>query len=181
MAFLGRPNLSFGTPHRSSPTSPGSVPTKIEVPFFVETLERCFIRGCDDSVNAPVFEIVASIWSTDRSEPAGTSPIGRDRELFKWYWTGIDSIYKRISGQQILDAVATNRPHVFGIYLNNERAQSESSLNEDWGPFPPPGKSPLVQTQDELFLRVQLSSLFSAWSVIQTVDSNIVNGQFFGP
>lgn len=181
MAFLGRPRLTFASPQRSAPTSPGIVPTKIEIPFFVETLERCFIRNCNDSIHAPIFQIVAEIWSTDRSEPRGTAPIGRDRELFKWHWTGTDSIYKRISGQQIVDAAATDNAHIFIIQLNNERNVGESSLNEDWGPFPPSGKSPLVQTEDELFLRVYLSSLFSAWSTIQTMDSDIVKGQFFGP
>ncbi len=57
----------------------------------------------------------------------------------------------------------------------------ESQLNEDWGAFPPPGAPPLPTTRDEVFLRVYLASLFSAWRNIDTKDSNVETGQFFGP
>ena len=57
----------------------------------------------------------------------------------------------------------------------------EWRLNEDWGPFPPPRGRALDVTRDEVFLRAQLASLFSAWEVISTKDSIVATGQFFGP
>ncbi len=182
MAFLGKPKLGFGTPFRPSPTAPGTVEARIEIPLFIELLERCFVANCDGVAKAPMFQIVAEVWSTDRNEPIGTAPIGPDRNLFTWFWALPGTNFKRVSGQDVSSANAvTGDPTKFLFNLTDKSNVAESSLNEDWGPFPPPSKPPIKQTEDELFLRVYLSSIFSAWQTVQTIDSDIVKGQFYGP
>jgi hypothetical protein len=181
MAFLGRPSLGLNTPSRPSPTSPGTVRVDIEVPLFVERLEGCFVRACPDAVRDPIYQLQAEIWSSDRGEPVGTLPM-HEGVLVRWFWSSINSHFRRVVAGDLADAAAVSGNPSLGLLLLRDTATlAESALNEDWGPFPPPGKRPLQRTRDELFLRVYLASVFSSWQTIQTIDSNIETGQFFGP
>lgn len=183
MGYLGQPRLILGTPSRPGPTSPGTVKVNIEIPLFVERLERCFAAGCAEAVRDPMYEIRAEVWSSDRSEPTGTTPLPLgDKEQFEWRWTLNGSAYRRVAAGELVSAVAvTGSSSTLRLDLNDVRDIPENLLNEDWGPFPPPGRPALATTRDELFLRVYLSTLFSGWQVIQTIDSKVVTGQFFGP
>ncbi|MBI5676879.1 MAG: hypothetical protein HZC48_13850 [Nitrospirae bacterium] len=181
MAFLGRPNLGLGTPSRTAPTELGTVTISYRIPLFIDLLEKCFIKNCDDSVNAPIFQLNAEIWSTDRGENILTAlPCTRDRSLFEILFQG--NRFYRVRGDEILNASpVSGNPYAFQIIVEGSMTVNENQLNEDWGPFPPPGKPPTRKTRDEVFLRVYLASLFSAWQTIHTVDSHVETGQFFGP
>jgi hypothetical protein len=166
------------------------VDISFSIPLFIDLLERCMVKNCDDAGKAPIFQILAEIWSTDRNEPIGTYPLGRDRVLFTVLFhppgggpNSGQTISRRIFGEEISQAHAVDSdPGRFLIRIDDTMPEvRESQLNEDWGPFPPPGKPPLKTTQDEVFLRVYLSSLFSAWNTIDTQDSDVQTGQFFGP
>lgn len=188
MAFLGRPTLTLGTPSRPSPTSPGSVTFSCTIPLFFDFLERCFIKSCDDAKNAPVFQIIAEIWSTDRDDPITTFPRGQDQRLLTARFPNplvppTQAPFLKIFGQEILNASpVTGDPMTFSMnpVPGTTNTVPESSLNEDWGPWPVPGK-PNMTSLDEVYLRATLSSLFSAWQPIHTMDSPIVTGQFYGP
>jgi hypothetical protein len=184
MAFLSRPGLGLGTPSRPSPPAPGSVPITVRIPLFIDLLERCTVEHCDAG-RAPIFEITAEVWSTDRNEPKGTVPITPDRPLFPVIFRprpGVQTRFRRVQGSEITAAdPVPNDPTLFQFVINDGMTVPEALLNEDWGPFPLPGTSPLPVTRDELFLRVYLASLFSAWQIIQTIDSDVESGQFFGP
>ena len=183
MAFLGRPSLGLNTPSRPSPTSPGTVRVDIAIPLFFERLEGCFVRTCPEAVRDPIYQIQAEVWASDVNEPAGTVPINAPNSLlFRWTWSANNSTVKRIVAGDIASGSAVSgNPSLRLLNLSDTATLAESSLNEDWGPFPPAGKPALKQTRDELFLRVYLSTVFSSWQPIQTIDSNIETGQFFGP
>lgn len=183
MAYLGAPKLILGKPEREAPNKPGTANVRIEIPLFVERLERCFALSCNEAVRDPIYEIRAEVWSSDRNEPFGTIPLPLgDRVQFAWRWTINNSNSRRIAAGELTAAAAvTGSPSILRLDLNDARDVEEHLLNEDHGPFPPPGKSAPMVTRDELFLRVYLSTVFSSWQVIQTIDSSIVTGQFYGP
>ncbi|PYS98806.1 MAG: hypothetical protein DMF63_14555 [Acidobacteria bacterium] len=181
MAFLGRPQLGLNTPTRPSPTSPGSVRVDIAVPLFVERLEGCFARACPDAVRDPIYQLNAEIWSSDRNEPALTYPLF-EGVLVRWVWANTGSSFKKVAAGDLASvSPVSGNPGLGVITFQDTATLPEGALNEDFGPFPPPGGKPLKQTRDELFLRVYLASVFSAWQTIQTIDSNIETAQFFGP
>ena len=184
MAFLGRPTLALGTPVRTAPTSPGTVTLTLRILLFIDLLERCMVKDCEGAAKAPIFQLSAEIWSTDRDEPPGTFPISRDQVLFPVLFNQFSNQIRnrRVLGDEITNAQALpDSPSTFMIVVNDTMTVAEGQLNEDWGPFPPPGKPPLKLTLDEVFLRVYLASLFSAWNTIDTRDSDVQTGQFFGP
>src|SRR5262245_37708005 len=81
--------------------------------------------------------------------------------------------FRRVQGDGITATVPLpNDPTTF-LFPRDSMTVADSLLNEDWGPFPPPGAAPLPVMRDELFLRVYLASLFSAWQLIQTIGSDV--------
>lgn len=184
MAFLGKPNLMLGTPSRTGPTTPGTVRIDFTIPLFIDLLEICMVKSCDDAQAAPIFQLSGEIWSTDRDEPPGTWPITPDQILFPILFHQFSNEIRdrRVLGQEIANAARVpNDPNTFLVNITDFMDVAESALNEDWGPFPPFRKPPSKKTEDEMFLRVYLASLFSAWQTIDTKDSDIQTGQFFGP
>jgi hypothetical protein len=187
MAYLAVPQLEIGEPVRPGPTEPGRSSLNFKVHLFVERLDRCFAKICSDAENDPMFQIEVEIWGADRREPPGTIPLPLgDKKLFKWFWNSTSSApggwARKILAGELSEATPTvGSSSTFQLIFKDEGQVPEAWLNEDWGPFPPPQKPPLEQTRDEIFLRAHLSSIFSNWQRIQSVDSNIVTGQFFGP
>jgi hypothetical protein len=188
MAFLSFAKLNIDEPSRPAPTKPGSVKMKIRTELIVERLDRCFAALCPDTANDPMFQVEAEIWGADRKdEPPGTIPLPLgDKKLFQWFWqpsaNASGGWARKVKAGELAQASpASGSSNSFLLVLEDETTVAESWLNEDWGPFPPPGFPPSDQTRDEIFLRVYLSSIFSNWQRIQTIDSRIVTGQFFGP
>lgn len=185
MAFLGRPTLVLGSPSRPSPSAPGTVRIEYTIPLFIDVLERCFVKHCDEALPAPMFELTAEIWSSDKNEPRGTFPITRDQVLFPvaFHPGGASTTpFRRISGEEIAGAFPVpGSASAFQLTISDGMTVAENALNEDWGPFPPPGAPAKAFTRDEVFLRVYLASMFSAWQRISSIDSEIATGQFFGP
>ncbi len=183
MAFLGSPTLSLGAPSRPSPTSPGKVTFDFKIPLFIDLLEKCMVQTCDAG-KAPIFQLSAEIWLSDTNEPKGTIPVTRNQPLFHVLFDvpGTPVRFRRVLGDEISNATpVTGAPSLFLLVVDGTMAVNESQLNEDWGPFPPPGAAPSQITRDEVFLRAYLGSLFSAWQTIDTKDSAVQVGQFFGP
>lgn len=187
MAYLAVPRLRIDEPLRPAPTKPGSVKLSFTIDLLVERLDRCFAQLCSDAEHDPIFQIEVEVWGADRKEPAGTIPLPlADKKLFQWFWTPTPAsaggwARKVAAGELSQASPVTGRPSEFQLALENEGTVPEAWLNEDWGPFPPPNIPPSDQTRDEIFLRAHLSSIFSSWQRIQSIDSKIVTGQFFGP
>jgi len=184
MAFLNQPTLSLGSPV-SVGNAPGVVGVTFSVGLVVERLERCFAKICDDAASDRIYEITAEIWSKDdNSEPVGTLPI-RNAPVVFWRWGTNhvnDPAAKRVLASDLENASPiVGSPSKFQLTFNETGRVAERSLNEDFLLKPPPGKPATALSRDELFLRVYLSTVFSGWQVIQTIDSQVVTGQFFGP
>ena len=165
MAFLGRPDFILESVTRAPSAKTGMVTYSFAISLFAEALELCLAKLCDDVAEEPMWEITAEVWGSD----AGEFFRGRDDLRFSVPLTDFGTNFLRVTGAQMLSQgqlVSGSRKRV--LTLTGTRHMPEGWFNED-----SPGT-------DELYMRVYLSSVFTSWQVIQTIDSRIQTGDFRG-
>ncbi len=183
MAFLGKPTFELGAPV-SVGNGPGIVEVRFSIPLFVERLERCFSKVCDEAKDDTIFAVTAEIWShDDDTEPFGTFPIS-NRSILTWRWFGNTSggaVSRNVRVNELgSGTTVVGSPGRTLLNLSDSGKVLESLLNEDFGPRPPRDKPAPYVGRDEVYLKASLASVFSGWQVIQTINSEVKTGDFFG-